>query len=214
MKAESAAAMTIAGIAGVCRGIGVTGRPNQRRTEIRWQVPANAEFHTTVEVGKYRAPGSTTVGDIMAFQWYTLMLLEPVWAIVNSFSELQRSLAGMERVFEVIESPVDKPDKPDAIDAPSRVEDFRFEHVDFAYSPGEPVIKDFDLAVTGGSVVALVGRSGAGKTNAIKATLEGPITAMVPATIVQLHRHAHILVDEAAAAALQYRHHHGITEPK
>ncbi len=61
--------------------------------------------------------------------------------------------------------------------------------------------------------VLLLG-SGSGKTAAIKATLEGPITAMVPATIVQLHRHAHILVDEAAAATLEYRHHHGITEPK
>ena len=61
--------------------------------------------------------------------------------------------------------------------------------------------------------VLLLG-SGAGKVNAIKATLEGPITAMVPATIVQLHRHAHILIDEAAAATLDYRHHHGVIEPK
>ena len=56
--------------------------------------------------------------------------------------------------------------------------------------------------------------SGSGKAHAIQSTLEGPITAMVPATIVQLHRHAHVLVDEEAAAKLQYRHHHGITEPK
>lgn len=56
--------------------------------------------------------------------------------------------------------------------------------------------------------------SGAGKANAIKATLEGPITAMVPATIVQLHRNAHVLIDEASASTLEYRHHHGITEPK
>ena len=61
--------------------------------------------------------------------------------------------------------------------------------------------------------VLLLG-TGAGKANAIKATLEGPITAMVPATIVQLHRHAHVLLDEDAAAGLAYRHHHGITEPK
>ena len=61
--------------------------------------------------------------------------------------------------------------------------------------------------------VLLLG-SGAGKADAIKATLEGPITAMVPATIVQLHRHAQILIDDAAAAKLDYRHHHGITEPK
>ena len=37
---------------------------------------------------------------------------------------------------------------------------------------------------------------------------------MVPATIVQLHRHAHVLIDEAAAEALDYCHHHGIIEPK
>ena len=56
--------------------------------------------------------------------------------------------------------------------------------------------------------------SGEGKANAIKTTLEGPITAMVPATIVQLHQHAHILIDEAAASSLEYYHHHGIIEPK
>lgn len=61
--------------------------------------------------------------------------------------------------------------------------------------------------------ILLVG-SGSSKADAIKATLEGPITAMVPATIVQLHRHAYVLLDEAAASKLHYRHHHGIIEPK
>ncbi len=56
--------------------------------------------------------------------------------------------------------------------------------------------------------------SGEGKANAIKATLEGPITAMVPATIVQLHQHASVLIDEAAASTLEYHHHDGIIEPK
>ena len=55
--------------------------------------------------------------------------------------------------------------------------------------------------------------SGETKADAMRATLEGPVTAMVPATIVQLHRHAHIVLDEAAAARLEYRHHHGISEP-
>ncbi len=56
--------------------------------------------------------------------------------------------------------------------------------------------------------------SGTGKADAIKATLEGPVTAMVPATIVQLHRQAHVIIDQAAASKLAYRHHHGIIEPK
>jgi len=56
--------------------------------------------------------------------------------------------------------------------------------------------------------------SGESKANAIRATLEGPITAMVPATIVQLHQRAYVIIDEAAASKLEYRHHHGIIEPK
>ena len=56
--------------------------------------------------------------------------------------------------------------------------------------------------------------SGTRKAQAIKDTLEGPVTAMVPATIVQLHRQAHVLLDEDAASDLNYRHHHGIAEPK
>ncbi|HEX9564390.1 MAG TPA: ABC transporter ATP-binding protein [Gemmatimonadaceae bacterium] len=108
--------------------------------------------------------GGATIGDIMAFQWYTFLLLNPVWSIVNSFSELQRSLAAMERVFEVLGMPDDKPDRPGAWDAPSRVEEIRFEGVEFEYREGTPVVRDFDVLVPGGSVVALVGRSGAGKT--------------------------------------------------
>ena len=105
-----------------------------------------------------------SVGDIMAFQWYTFLLLNPVWQIVNSFSELQRSLAAMERVFEVLAMPGDKPDRPNARNAPRRIEELRFQDVEFEYRPGRPVVRDFNITVPGGSVVALVGRSGAGKT--------------------------------------------------
>ena len=108
--------------------------------------------------------GSASVGDIMAFQWYSMLLLNPVWQIVNSFSELQRSLASMERVFEVLNMAEDKPDRPDAVDAPSSVESIAFENVEFEYRKGRPVVKDFHVVVPGGTVVALVGRSGAGKT--------------------------------------------------
>ncbi len=108
--------------------------------------------------------GRASIGDIMAFQWYTFLLLGPVWNIVNSFSELQRSLAAMERVFEVLGTPADKPDRPGAIDAPEIVREIVFEDVEFAYREGIPVVRDFDVVVPGGSVVALVGRSGAGKT--------------------------------------------------
>jgi ATP-binding cassette subfamily B protein/subfamily B ATP-binding cassette protein MsbA len=108
--------------------------------------------------------GRATVGDLLAFQWYTFLLLNPVWQIVTSFSELQRSLAAMERVFEILALDPDKPDAPDATDAPRHVAAIAFEDVDFEYREGRPVVRDFSVVVPGGTVVALVGRSGAGKT--------------------------------------------------
>jgi ATP-binding cassette subfamily B protein len=108
--------------------------------------------------------GRGSVGDIIAFQWYALLLLEPVWQIILSFSDLQRSLAATERVFEVLALHDDIPDKPEATNAPARVNEIRFENLEFEYRSGLPVLRDFNVTVPGGSVVALVGRSGAGKT--------------------------------------------------
>ncbi len=140
--------------------------------------------------GYWCIKGQATIGDILAFQFYTMMLLNPVWQIVESMTELQRSLAAMERVFSVLEMPVDKPDRPNAKLAPSVVDEIRFEGVWFAYekddngqadlaathlaapslvedeaqAKSKDVIRNFDLTVPGGHIVALVGRSGAGKT--------------------------------------------------
>lgn len=114
--------------------------------------------------GYLNVVGRASIGDIMAFQLYTFLLLNPVWNLVNSFSEIQRSLAAMERVFEILEMPQDKPDKPDARHAPTTVNEIRFDAVEFEYRVGRPVVRDFSVTVPGGSVVALVGRSGAGKT--------------------------------------------------
>ena len=114
--------------------------------------------------GYLNISGRASIGDIMAFQWYTFLLLNPVWSIVNSFSELQRSLAAMERVFELLATEADKPDRIDAGDAPRVVHEIRFENVEFEYVTERPVVRDFNVSVPAGSVVALVGRSGAGKT--------------------------------------------------
>jgi len=108
--------------------------------------------------------GDATIGDIMAFQWYAFLLMNPAWSIVSAFSNLQRSLASMERVFDVLSMDTDKPDRPGAVDAPEVVHEIAFENVDFEYCAGRKVIRDFNLVVPGGWTVALVGRSGAGKT--------------------------------------------------
>src|SRR5213080_2179168 len=100
----------------------------------------------TVWYGGYlNIVGRASVGDIMAFQWYMFLLLNPVWNIVNSFSELQRSLAAMERVFEVLAMEHDKPDRPDAREAPRLVRELRFEDVEFEYREGRPVVREFSV---------------------------------------------------------------------
>lgn len=114
--------------------------------------------------GRLYVAGRASIGDIMAFQLYTVLLLNPVWSMVSSFSELQRALAAMERVFDVLALPPEKQDQIGAKAAPPVVRDITFEHVEFAYRAGHTVVHDFSVSVRGGSVVALVGRSGAGKT--------------------------------------------------
>src|SRR5260370_23349352 len=94
----------------------------------------------------------------------TYLQMKPVCNSVNTYSELQRYLAAMERVFEVLAMDDDKPDRPAARDAPQVVQQIQFENVEFEYREGRPVVRDFSVVVPGGSVVALVGRSGAGKT--------------------------------------------------
>ncbi len=140
----------------------------QRRELVLWTswglLVSGVNVAITWYGGRLNIAGRASIGDIMAFQWYTFLLLNPVWNIVNSFSELQRSLAAMERVFEILELAPDKPDRPDAVAAPRVVRELRFENVSFEYRADRPVVRDFDLAVPGGTVVALVGRSGAGKT--------------------------------------------------
>ncbi len=105
-----------------------------------------------------------TVGEIVTFSGYVGMLMFPVFRIVFDLSRTQQSLAAMDRVFELFHKPVDKPDRPDALPAPTTVRKITFDHVSFSYRPDVPVIRDFDIAVPGGSIVALVGPSGAGKT--------------------------------------------------
>jgi ATP-binding cassette, subfamily B, bacterial len=108
--------------------------------------------------------GKTSVGVLVAFQAYIWRVFDPILQIANSISGTQRGLAALDRVCEVLDKPAELPDARDAVLAPRRVEELSLEAVSFEYPRGGPVIVDFSLSVKGGSVVALVGPSGAGKT--------------------------------------------------
>ena len=137
----------------------------QRILALVWDLILPITQVTIIGYGGYLViRGQTTVGTLVAFQGYLWRLLDPVMSIVNSISETQRGLAALERVFDVLDKPEEKPDQPTAVDAPGAVRELTFERLSFEYRAGMPVIQDFELTVPGGSVVALVGPSGAGKT--------------------------------------------------
>lgn len=137
----------------------------QRSVALVWDLVMPLTQVTILGFGGYLVlRGQTTVGTLMAFQGYLLRLIDPITELVKSNSETQRGLAALERVCELLDKPAEKPDHPSAVEAPSTVWELHFDHVHFGYRKDAPVIRDFDLRVPGGSTVALVGASGAGKT--------------------------------------------------
>ena len=78
--------------------------------------------------------------------------------------------------------------------------------------PAEAITMGIGTILEAKTVLLLA--SGSGKAQAISASLEGPVTAMVPASALQLHPDVHVVIDRAAAASLVYDHHDGIAEPK
>ncbi|HEY0463082.1 MAG TPA: ABC transporter ATP-binding protein [Polyangiaceae bacterium] len=137
----------------------------QRGVALVWDLVMPLTQVTILGFGGYLVlRGQTTVGTLMAFQGYLLRLVDPITELVKSNSETQRGLAALERVCDLLDKPAEKPDRPRAVEAPVHVHEIHFNRVQFAYRKDVPVLRDFELRVPGGSVVALVGESGAGKT--------------------------------------------------
>jgi ATP-binding cassette subfamily B multidrug efflux pump len=108
-----------------------------------------------------------SVGIIATFIIYGQNFINPLRQLANIYNSIQAALAGAERVFEIIDSPPEVADVPDAYPLDLLHGDVRFEHVDFSYIPNTPVIKDMTLQAKPGQIIALVGPTGAGKTTLI-----------------------------------------------
>ncbi|HEV3366591.1 MAG TPA: ABC transporter ATP-binding protein [Acidimicrobiales bacterium] len=110
--------------------------------------------------------GELGIGAILAFNAYLLMLQAPFMMLGMLIMMGQRAAASAERIYEIIDEEPTVTDKPDAVDLTDCRGDVRFSHVDFAYdSEAERlVLADFDLHIAPGETVALVGRTGAGKS--------------------------------------------------
>ena len=108
-----------------------------------------------------------SVGIIATFISYGQNFINPLRQLANMYNAIQAALAGAERVFEIIDTSPETPDLPDALPLEAIQGHVRFDHVQFGYVPGTPVIKDMSLEAKAGQIIALVGPTGAGKTTIV-----------------------------------------------
>jgi ATP-binding cassette subfamily B protein len=111
--------------------------------------------------------GLVSVGVIATFITYGQNFINPLRQLSNLYNTIQAALAGAERVFQILDTPAEVDAPPDTAPLGRVRGDVRFDHVDFSYVPGSPVVKDMSLEAKAGEMVALVGPTGAGKTTIV-----------------------------------------------
>jgi len=108
--------------------------------------------------------GSLSVGTLVAFALYVQRFFDPVRDLVLQYTQLQRAMAGGQRIFEVLDTKPEIVDAEDAVELPDVRGEVIFDDVSFEYVPGIPVLDGIDLRVKPGETVAIVGPTGAGKS--------------------------------------------------
>jgi len=113
--------------------------------------------------GRQVVEGDLTLGSLVAFYTYLMMLVYPAQVIGWLTGLAQRAIASGERVYELLDAPIEMEEHRNARPLPALRGDVAFEGVSFSYADRE-VLSDVDLAVPAGRTVALVGHTGCGKT--------------------------------------------------
>lgn len=108
--------------------------------------------------------GRMSIGDILVFLAYLGLLYQPMNTFSQSAGVIQSSRAQLQRVFEIIDAVPEITDRPNALELASVRGQIEFRNVWFQYAPDRPVLRGIQLTVEPGRVVAIVGKTGAGKT--------------------------------------------------
>ncbi|MGR3934328.1 ABC transporter ATP-binding protein [Streptomyces sp. BRA346] len=142
-----------------------TVRLNARYTPALQAVPALGQVAMLALGGWMATRGQITLGTFVAFSTYLAQLVGPVRMLTMMLTVGQQARAGVERVYELIDTEPVIQERPDArelpAEAPATVE---FDHVTFGYDPDRPVLSDVSLRIEPGETVAVVGASGSGKS--------------------------------------------------
>lgn len=111
--------------------------------------------------------GSISLGNISSFVQYSRRFSGPINEIANIYGELQSAIAAADRVFTLLDEPLEKADAENALPLTQVKGDVEMEHVSFGYEKGKTVLKDLSFQARSGALIAIVGPTGAGKTTLI-----------------------------------------------
>lgn len=117
--------------------------------------------------GMQALAGELAVGSLVAFVLYVQRFFDPIRRLTMQYTQLQRAMAGGQRIFEVLDTKPEIVDAPDATELPAVKGEITFDHVSFEYVPGLEVLHDINLRIKPGETVALVGSTGAGKSTLV-----------------------------------------------
>lgn len=132
--------------------------------KLLWRLSREAKRYKTLYVVAFGGWLAFRDGLIVAFVLYLSLFCTPIAGLANLLESMQQSLAGAERVIDILDAPFEIQDRPGAKDAGRASGSLTFEHVDFSYEEGAPVLKDVSFYCEAGKMLALVGPTGVGKT--------------------------------------------------
>ncbi|HPF12894.1 MAG: ABC transporter ATP-binding protein [Planctomycetes bacterium] len=108
--------------------------------------------------------GDMTTGDFFSFMFFLALLISPIVQMSNIGSQITEALAGLDRMNEILHMPLEEDDPTRTVQLDRIEGQVRFEDVQFAYDPETPVLHGINFEAAPGSVIALVGSSGSGKS--------------------------------------------------
>ncbi|HAQ4489353.1 TPA: ABC transporter ATP-binding protein [Enterococcus faecium] len=116
-----------------------------------------------------KSGSSITVGVISSFTIYSSQFSKPFIELSGITTQLQTAFSGLERAFDLIDQPEEKPDLPDAYALePKNIKGkVSFDHFSFSYDPKQRLIEDFNFTAYPGQTIAIVGKTGAGKSTLV-----------------------------------------------
>jgi ATP-binding cassette subfamily B protein len=130
-------------------------------------ISAVAVGSIVVAGGLQASYGGLTVGVIQAFVSYVTFMMWPIQDLARVYADMQHAIASAERSFSLVDAQPEVADRPGATDPGTIRGDIEFDHVDFWYEQGKPVLTDFSLQVKAGETIALVGPTGGGKSTIV-----------------------------------------------